>query len=46
MLLSHSSLKEIGDYILDEKARQAYLTEFGHQHVENLCVKAGLVAQG
>ncbi len=38
--------EEVGDYTLDEKMRQAYLTETGHQHIENLCVKAGLVGVG
>lgn len=35
-----------GDYYLDEKARQAYLTEQGHQHAEELLVRAGLLAEG
>ena len=38
--------EEVGDYTLDEKSRQAYLTETGHQHVEKLCFKAGLVGAG
>ncbi|MDR1057116.1 MAG: preprotein translocase subunit SecA [Coxiellaceae bacterium] len=38
--------EEIGDYTLDEKVRQVYLTESGHQHVENLCVQLGLVKTG
>ena len=38
--------EEIGDYTLDEKIRQAHLTETGHQHVEQLCVDAGLVGAG
>ncbi len=38
--------EEIGDYTLDEKIRQAYLTESGHQHVEQLALKAGLVKPG
>lgn len=33
-----------GDYYLDEKAKQAYLTEEGHQHLEELLVAAGLLA--
>jgi len=32
-----------GDYSLDEKSKQAYLTEEGHQHVEKLLAKAGLI---
>ena len=32
--------------IVDEKTKQAYLTEEGHQHVEELLVKAGLLNDG
>jgi preprotein translocase subunit SecA len=32
-----------GDYSLDEKTKQVYLTEAGHQHVEQLMTEAGLV---
>ncbi len=35
-----------GDYSVDEKARQVYLTEQGHQHVEELLEKAGLLQSG
>lgn len=35
-----------GDYTLDEKVKQAYLTEQGHQHVEELMVEAGLLEEG
>src|SRR3569832_2371888 len=35
-----------GDYSVDEKARQVYLTEEGHQHVEDLLLEAGLRAEG
>ena len=35
-----------GDYSVDEKSRQVYLTEEGHQHVEDLFVKAGLLKEG
>jgi preprotein translocase subunit SecA len=35
-----------GDYSVDEKARQVYLTEEGHQHVEELLEQAGLLAEG
>jgi len=35
-----------GDYHVDEKARQAYLTEAGHEHAEQLLLRAGLLAQG
>lgn len=35
-----------GDYSLDEKSKQAYLSEEGHQHVEEMLVKAGLLKEG
>ncbi len=35
-----------GDYTLDEKARQVFLTEEGHEHVEGLLTEAGLLGEG
>ena len=35
-----------GDYSLDEKSKQAYLTEDGHQHVEELLNQVGLLREG
>ncbi len=35
-----------GDYSVDEKAKQAYLTEEGHQHVEELFLSADLLKGG
>ncbi len=35
-----------GDYVLDEKNRQAHLTERGHQRVEELMVENGLLKEG
>ncbi len=35
-----------GDYTVDEKARQVYLTEEGHEHVEQLLAGAGLLEEG
>lgn len=35
-----------GDYYLDEKAKQAHLTEEGHQHIEDFFSEAGLLAKG
>lgn len=35
-----------GDYYLDEKTKQAYLTEDGHQRVEELFTKEGLIQEG
>ncbi|MGD9153091.1 MAG: preprotein translocase subunit SecA [Gammaproteobacteria bacterium] len=34
-----------GDYYLDEKQKTAYLTEEGHQRIEELMYKAGLIKQ-
>lgn len=35
-----------GDYSVDEKAKQVYLTEDGHQSVEDLMFEAGLLKEG
>jgi preprotein translocase subunit SecA len=35
-----------GDFSVDEKARQVYLSEEGHQHVEDMLVELGLLAEG
>ena len=35
-----------GDYTIDEKAKQAHLTEEGHEKVERLLTKAGILAEG
>ena len=35
-----------GDYTVDEKAKQAHLTEEGHSRVEALMTKSGLLAEG
>ncbi len=35
-----------GDYSLDEKTKQAFLSEDGHQHVEELLTKANLLSEG
>lgn len=35
-----------GDYLLDEKSKQAHLSEEGHQHVEELLIQAGLLKEG
>jgi preprotein translocase subunit SecA len=35
-----------GDYTVDEKSKQAFLTEEGHQHVEDMLTKAGLLQKG
>ena len=35
-----------GDYHVDEKTRQVVLTDEGHEHVEQLLAKAGLLGEG
>ncbi len=35
-----------GDFSVDEKARQAYLSEEGHERVEEMLVELGLLAEG
>ncbi|MEW5757037.1 MAG: preprotein translocase subunit SecA [Pseudomonadota bacterium] len=35
-----------GDYWVDEKLRQVFLSEEGHQHVEDLLMQAGLLQEG
>ncbi len=35
-----------GDYTVDEKSKQAYLTEAGHERVEALLAEAGLLEEG
>lgn len=35
-----------GDYFIDEKQRDVELTEDGHQKIENLLVRKGLLAEG
>lgn len=35
-----------GDFSVDEKTKQAFLSEDGHQHVEELLLKSGLLREG
>ena len=35
-----------GDYTIDEKGKQAHMTEEGHMNVEGLMAQAGLLAEG
>ncbi|MCC7410247.1 MAG: preprotein translocase subunit SecA [Gammaproteobacteria bacterium] len=37
---------EDGDYYVDEKARQVYLTEAGHERIEALLAENGMLADG
>ena len=35
-----------GDYTVEEKTKQAHITEAGHEHVEQLMAQAGLLKEG
>jgi preprotein translocase subunit SecA len=35
-----------GDYYLEEKSKQVFLTELGHQHVEEFLAEIGLLGEG
>lgn len=37
---------EPGDFTIDEKSKQAYLTEQGHETVESLLIKEGILEKG
>ncbi len=45
-LTRQESNEEPGDYTVDEKIRQVYLTEAGHERVERLMLGHGLMAEG
>ena len=45
-LIKQAEKEGPGDYSLDEKSKQAFLTEEGHQHVEELLTKSGLLQPG
>ncbi len=45
-LIQQTEKEGPGDYSLDEKSKQAFLTEEGHQHVEELLVQAALLREG
>jgi len=36
----------VGDYLIDEKVKQTFLSEEGHKHIEQLFVDAGLIKHG
>lgn len=46
MLTRQADEKSAGDYWVDEKAKQVYLSDQGHQHVEEILMKAGLIKNG
>jgi len=39
-------VKEPGDFTVDEKSKQIFLTDAGHETAENLLVKAGILPEG
>jgi preprotein translocase subunit SecA len=41
-----AQLIEPGDFTIDEKSKQAHLTEEGHEKVEKIFARAGILAQG
>ncbi len=44
-LLRQKTEEETGDYWVDEKAHQVVLSENGHENVEKLLIKAGLLSE-
>ena len=46
MLTRQAEEKGEGDYWVDEKAHQVYLSEAGHEHLERILSERGLVKQG
>ena len=46
MLTRQADEKGEGDYWVDEKAHQVYLSEAGHEHLEQLLMQRGLVQEG
>jgi preprotein translocase subunit SecA len=45
-LTKQENKESAGDYLIDEKSKQSYLSEAGHQHVEELFSQAGLLKEG
>ena len=45
-LIKQATKETPGDYFIDEKSKQAYLSEEGHQHAEELLSNAGLIGEG
>ena len=41
-----TGVEKPGDYIIDEKANQVFLTESGHEKAESVLVKIGLLKEG
>lgn len=45
-LVRQENKEAAGDYLVDEKSKQVYLSEEGHQHVEELLTAAGILNKG
>ena len=45
-LVRQDTKESAGDYFVDEKGKQVYLSEEGHQHVEDLFASSGLLKDG
>ncbi len=45
-LVRQEDEEAVGDFLVDEKAKQVFLSETGHDSAENLLVEAGLLAEG
>lgn len=45
-LIKQETKEGPGDFSVDEKSKQVYLSEEGHLHVEELFTKAGLIKEG
>ena len=43
--LKFETEEDEGDYTKDEKSKQIFITESGHQHVEELMINAGLIQE-
>ena len=43
--LKSETEEDEGDYTRDEKSKQIFITESGHQHVEELMINAGLIQE-
>lgn len=46
LLVRQAEEKGEGDYWVDEKARQVYISEHGHEHIEQILTERGMIPQG
>ena len=44
-LIRQASEESEGDYFIEEKSKQVFLSEQGHQHIEDLLTESGLLAE-